>query len=226
MTLETKTFKNYTGKIIWGIIIACLSIFILRVALWENTYYSTKEGSTRAVATSEHEEEEIIEVEPTKEEEAEHVVPENSPRYITIDSLGVIGRMVIPVGLTATGELDTPRNIYQIGWYEKSGAPGYGGTLVLDGHNGGPNVEGVLKHLPEVEIGAKILIERGDGNSYSYTVVENTTVPLSESDAYMKTAFTSPVSGKESLTIITCTGEWSDLQSTYLSRQFLRAVRD
>ena len=30
--------------------------------------------------------------------------------------------------------------------------------------------------------------------------------------------------GKESVTLITCTGEWSDQQQTYLSRQFTRAV--
>ena len=34
----------------------------------------------------------------------------------------------------------------------------------------------------------------------------------------------SPVPGKESLILITCIGDWSETQQTYLSRQFVRAV--
>ena len=55
-------------------------------------------------------------------------------------------------------------------------------------------------------------------------VVENKTVALSEADDYMKTAFKSPVAGKESVTLISCTGDWSQQQKTYLSRQFTRAI--
>ena len=40
----------------------------------------------------------------------------------------------------------------------------------------------------------------------------------------MTTAFTSPVPGTEALTLISCVGEWSQVQQTYLSRQFVRAV--
>ena len=69
-----------------------------------------------------------------------------------------------------------------------------------------------------------IKIERGDGVIFSYAVVDNISVPLQESDDYMAVAATSPEPGIESLTIITCTGEWSQTQRTYLSRQFTRAV--
>ena len=55
-------------------------------------------------------------------------------------------------------------------------------------------------------------------------MVENKSVPLSESDAYMVTAMKTPVAGKESVTLISCTGEWSQTQGTYLSRQFVRAT--
>ena len=59
---------------------------------------------------------------------------------------------------------------------------------------------------------------------YKYKVVENKAVLLSESDAYMATAARSPEQGKESVTLISCTGEWSQQRGTYLSRQFTRAV--
>ena len=96
--------------------------------------------------------------------------------------------------------------------------------MLLDGHNGGPTKEGVFKHLPELVAGDIIVVERGDGKFFRYSVVTNEEVPLSEADSKMDAMMKPVVSGKEGLTIITCTGEWSQVQQTYLSRQFLRAV--
>ena len=128
------------------------------------------------------------------------------------------------MGIGASGELKTPNNIFDVGWYESSGKPGSGGTMVIDGHNGGPHVHGVFKDLPDLNEGDIIVVERGDGVKYRYAVVENKTVPLGESNAYMSVAMRSPKAGTESVTLITCTGEWSQVQKTYLSRQFTRAI--
>ena len=128
------------------------------------------------------------------------------------------------MGVNSKGELDTPRNIFDVGWYEASGKPGQGGTAIIDGHNGGPHVHGVFKDLPVLAKGDIITIERGDGVIYNYKVVENNSILLSEANAYMPTAARSPEAGKESVTLITCTGEWSQSRGTYLSRQFTRAV--
>ena len=129
------------------------------------------------------------------------------------------------MGVDSNGALATPRNVFDVGWYESSGRPGMGGTLVIDGHNGGPHVYGVFKRLPDLQKGDIIRIERGDGVVFNYSVVENTEVLLSESDKYMSTAMKSPERGRESVTLISCTGEWSQQQNTYLSRQFVRAVQ-
>ena len=128
------------------------------------------------------------------------------------------------MGVNEKGELDTPRNIFDVGWYESSGKPGQGGTMMIDGHNGGPHVHGVFKDLPSLVVGDIIKVERGDGVVFNYKVVENKAVPLAESNEYMPEAGKSPEKGKESVTLITCTGDWSDQQQTYLSRQFTRAV--
>lgn len=249
MTLKTKNIKTYIPKIIWGVIILLVAIFFLKVYFWEEHYYAEKEGSERAASGEIVHEEEIDETEPTEEEVVNWAanLPSNYPAYISIGAIGQIGRQVAPVGTTADGEMGTPNNVFQIGWFDTSGTPGSGGTLVMDGHNGGPNVQGVLKQLPllctEGEVGVRsvpgdsaqgtrncdgtpdmIAIERADGASFAYKVVENVTIPLSESDNYMTKAFSTPVHGKESLTLITCTGEWSQTQGTYLSRQFLRAI--
>lgn len=224
MSLEIKGWRKITKWVGWSILTVLFLIFFIRVVTFENHYYNEKEGSERAVTTATEDEEELIEEEPTEQEVVEYTVAADRPRYLTIDKIGVKKARILPMGVNAEGELDTPRNIFDVGWYEASGKPGQGGTLIIDGHNGGPHVLGVFKNTPKLAEGDIITIERGDGIVYKYSVVENSAVSLSEADAYMSTAAKSPVKGKESVTLITCTGEWSQNQGTYLSRQFTRAV--
>ena len=209
---------------IWSTIGVLFLIFLIRVVAYENSYYSEKEGSERAVVEENSDDEELIEVPPSEEEVVEYNVAPNRPRYLSVERLGVKNARILPMGINNKSELDTPRNIFDVGWYESSGLPGSGGTMVIDGHNGGPHVHGVFKDLPSLVNGDIIKIERGDGAVFKYKVVENVAVDLGESDKYMVTALKSPEVGKESVTLISCTGEWSQQQGTYLSRQFTRAV--
>lgn len=209
---------------IWSVLALVLLGFLIRVATFEAWYYGEKEGSERAVTETEVEETVLEEVEPTEEEIVEYTVAADRPRYLTIEKLGITNARVLAMGVNAKGEMATPNNIFDVGWYEGSGKPGQGGTMIIDGHNGGPNVYGVFKRLPELVEGDIIKIERGDGAIFNYKVVENVAVPLEESDDYMVKAAKSPEKGKESITLISCTGEWSAVQKTYLSRQFTRAV--
>ena len=64
----------------------------------------------------------------------------------------------------------------------------------------------------------------GDGTKLTYRVYENQTVALADANEKMSAMLESPVTGQDSISIITCTGAWSDVQKTYLSRQFLRAT--
>ena len=212
--------------VIWSVVIILFLVFFIRVVTFEDNYYSSKEGTERAVTeeSSTDTNADLDETEPTDAEVAEYTVAADRPRYLTIEKLGIKKSRVLAMGVNKSGELDTPRNIFDVGWYESSGKPGQGGTMVIDGHNGGPHVYGVFKNLPNLATGDIIQIERGDGVIFKYKVVENTSVDLNDSDAYMSTAMRSPETGIESVTLISCTGEWSQLQGTYLSRQFTRAV--
>ena len=223
MNLEKS--RTLISKILLGLILFILTFFFARTAIWEINYYKEKEGSQRATAEEVTAEvQEVDETEVTEEQRREHTVAADEPRYLSIAKLGIKNARVLKMGINKSGELDTPYGIFDIGWYGQSGKPGKGGVLVMDGHNGGPNVDGVLKHLNELYAGDEIVIERGDGEIFTYQVVDNKEVPLSEADQYMTIAFQSPAPGKESLTLISCIGEWSQVQQTYLSRQFTRAV--
>ena len=222
MTLK---ISNGRAFVKWGII-SVLSIlflvFLVRVMVFERQYYNEKEGSERAIVIDM--DEELVEIEPTEQEVVEYTVAPDRPRYLSIERLGINNARVLPMGINDAGELSTPNNIFDVGWYYSSGKPGNGGTLLIDGHNGGPHIQGVFKDLPALGEGDIIKIERGDGAVFRYSVIENKTIPLSESNDYMVTAMKSPMQGKESVTLISCTGEWSDQQKTYMSRQFVRAI--
>ena len=228
MSLKIKGWRTIVKWSIWAVVGILFLVFLIRVISFENYYYNEKDGSERAAAVnvSSEPEEELIEEQPTEEEVYVFTVPPDYPRYLTVNKLGIRQARILTMGVNSKGELDTPRNIYDVGWYEASGKPGQGGTLIIDGHNGGPHVHGVFKDLPLLGPGDIITVERGDGVIYNYKVVESKAVLLSEANAYMATAARSPEPGKESVTLISCTGEWSQQQGTYLSRQFVRAVLD
>lgn len=215
------SWKKIVKWSIWGILGLLLLIYIVKVLTYENWYYNSKEGSERAAATSSRSD--LDETQPTDTEVAEYTVAPDRPRYLTIEKLGVAKARILPVG-SENGEMGTPNNIFDVGWYTESGKPGQGKTMIIDGHNGGPHVRGVFKALPDLASGDIIQVERGDGQMFRYKVVENKSVSLAEADAYMHVAAISPETGKESVTLISCTGDWSQAQGTYLSRQFTRAT--
>lgn len=221
-------WKKNLPKIIWGIILFILIACLVKIKIWEDHYYAEKEGSTRAIATATTNAPEgaaeVNEDDVTEQDKQAWRVAADRPRFLSIAKLGIDRARVIGIGINNEGRLQTPISIFDVGWYNTSGKPGENKVLLLDGHNGGPTKEGVFKHLPELVTGDVIVIERGDGKFFRYSVVSNEEVPLSEADSKMNQMMTSAVPGKEGLSIITCTGDWSQVQQTYLSRQFLRAV--
>ncbi|MBR3246345.1 class F sortase [Candidatus Saccharibacteria bacterium] len=230
MTILAMSLKVNKGPrtiikwVIWGVVGILFLVFLIRVLSFENAYYNEKDGSERAVTAISQSDEELVEEKPSENEVREYTVAPDRPRYLTVEKVGIVNARILPMGVNTDGELDTPRNIFDVGWYEGSSKPGQGGTLIIDGHNGGPHVHGVFKELPSLSKGDIIKVERGDGEVFRYEVVENNAIALNESNAYMSTASRSPEPGTESVTLISCTGEWSQAQDTYLSRQFTRAV--
>lgn len=211
--------------LIWGVIILLLLSFILRVAFWEHSYLARMEGSERDVTADQYYDG-GDEVDETVPDVQEYHVAADKPRYLSIESLGIFNSRVVEVGQKANGEIETPKNIYDVGWYNGDGSvlPGQAGTVVMDGH-GGSMGNGVFNHLPSIKIGAKITIEMGDEKTkYTYEVVDLVNKNLSEANDYMVVAFSSPEEGQDSLTIITCTGNWIWNKQTYSERLFVRAI--
>lgn len=222
-----------------GVIALLVAIFFTRVAIWEHSYIERMEGSERhttSITPVNEIDEEIDENEPTEQEITEYIVAPGKPRYFSIPSIGIRNARIVEIGLKSTGELSTPYNIYNVGWYNGSAVPGSKGTSVFDGHGGFTNI-GIFGNLPPrpgynrgVTVGDIITVEMGvaDGETpvvYTYRIVDTATKNLGEdANNYMATAFESPVRGQSSLTIITCTGDWWAKSKTYSQRFFVRAV--
>jgi sortase (surface protein transpeptidase) len=123
---------------------------------------------------------------PTEEQVQEWRVAPDRPRYLSIPSLGITNARVREVGVQSDGKLGTPLNIFDTAWYNNSALPGSGtGALLIDGHNGGPTLAGVFKNLGSLSEGAIITIERGDGEIFTYSVVERSVMTVAEADTYM-----------------------------------------
>ena len=222
MSLKIKSWHKIAKWTAWSVVAILFLAFWIRVMVFEADYYNSKEGSERAIASSA--EDNLIEEEPTDTEKEDYTVEAMNPRYLSVSKLGIDKARILPMGVNINGELATPDNVFDVGWYDGSGKPGQGKTMIIDGHNGGPHVLGVFKNLPDLVEGDEIVVERGDGKVFKYKVADSKAVALEDADAYMAVAAKSPDPEKESVTLISCTGEWSDQRQTYLSRQFVRAV--
>lgn len=144
-----------------------------------------------------------------------YAVDPSLPRYIRINKLGVYAR-VQRQGLTRTGALKAPGNVYDAGWYENSSKPGQGGAMLLDGHVAGPTAKGVFNRIKDLKAGDVIEIERGDGQKFSYAVVKSVTSAVSDTD--MAAALISATPGKAGLNLITCTGKYNATTGQYDQR--------
>jgi LPXTG-site transpeptidase (sortase) family protein len=155
-----------------------------------------------------------------------YTVDADKPRYLSIPSLGIDKVRVVSVGLTKTNMLDTPKNINDTAWFDKSAKPGSGtGAVVIDGHNGGITKDGVFAKLSDVTKGDEIIIERGDGEKITYTVEINETMSLQQANTTgMKNMMVSTDLSKEGLSLITCAGNWVPRDKVFDKRVMVRAT--
>lgn len=174
----------------------------------------------------------VDETEVTEEDKNKHTVPADYPRYISVPALGVDRARVVNIGLiSGTKQLDSPISIFDAGWYTKSSKPGTNeGALLIDGHNGGPSKGGIFDKLSGLSTGSEIIVERGDGQKFTYKVVSNKQLTLAEANDKsnpdgMSTMLESAESGKQGLNIITCVGNWVAAQNTFDQRVMLRAIQ-
>lgn len=116
--------------------------------------------------------------------------------------------------------MQNPNGPEDVAWYDFSARPGSGGNVVMSGHLDFYNYgDAVFARLGQLRVGDTIEITLQNGSRYMYRVVSSrsyraSNVPLNELLAATPT---------ETLTLITCDGEWNSRAREYTDRLIVRA---
>jgi sortase A len=128
---------------------------------------------------------------------------------------------IINVGLTPEGDMDTPNNNNEVGWYQGGSYPGNPGPAVLAAHTGTPESPSPFRNFEKIKKDDKIQVRDISGSVATFKVMEtDITKPI---DAPRERIFGATSDNR--LTIITCTGVWIPSQNTYSHRLVIYAIR-
>ncbi len=155
----------------------------------------------------------------------EYQVSPTEPRYFSMSSLNIDQARIIKLDRNQQGQIDTPKNIFDVGWYQQSGKQDQKKVIFLDGHNGGPNSSGVFKQLPNVKLNDTFSIERGDGLVTNYQVINNQTITTKEFDDQKMSQLLTIKNQKETAVIVSCAGKWIPKNKDYDKRVIVIANR-
>lgn len=180
-----------------------------------NSDATNKDEATNSLA-------DVDETEPKNDTIRSYRVADNLPRFLTIGSIGVYTK-VLPVGLSSNNEILTPKNIYNVGWYQGSSKPGQRGAIFINGHVSGPTKRGVFYNIKKLNIGDIVKLESGNAELFEYRVVHKEEVPVTEVD--MNKVLLSYDIDKQGLNLMTCGGEFDKKSSSYNKRTIVYAVR-
>jgi sortase A len=119
---------------------------------------------------------------------------------------------ILQMGLTASGNMDAPAKVTDVGWYKNGPHPGNAGSAVIAGHFGvgGP---GVFVDLVKLQKGDNLLVTDEKGQTSSFVVRETRTYAYTEHPSEVFNA-----SGGAHLNLITCAGDWNAAARTYTNR--------
>ena len=174
MALKINRADSRIGQTLGWAMVAIIAVLLIKTYVWEKNYYATKTNETRAKADVVITEIETIlspsEFEPSEDEIKEYQVEANNPRYLDIPRLDIHAR--VRHSAVDNNKLPLPNDVYDVAWFAGSSAPGQGGNVLISGLYKGSTKDGVFKNLDSLEKGDEIIIERGDGEKFTYEVRE------------------------------------------------------
>lgn len=133
------------------------------------------------------------------------------PAKLIISKIGVDAR-VLPMGLTTTGNMESPLTNSDTGWYRYGTRPGNDGSAVIDGHLG-LSSEAVFGKLDQLGVGDIISVVDDQNTTISFRV--------RKIEAYDRSSDATDIFNSKSgahLNLITCNGDWEAKQATYSKR--------
>jgi sortase (surface protein transpeptidase) len=166
----------------------------------------------------------------TDEESEPTPVPEGvAPIELQIDSVGVDAP--IELGAVTDGAMQDPSGPWVVSWYDQLGKVGEGGNVVLAGHvdyyNAGPDGTpgpAVFWNVRDLPAGDIIRVVGEDGKNYEYAVQWTQAYAAAELTPDVIQSDIVGDTGEETLTLITCGGDFDPVTGEYLQRWVVRAT--
>ena len=148
-----------------------------------------------------------------------------TPRLLSIPKIAIENNCLEVIGVADDGTLGDPEDMWSNIGYWLNPSPSYvkPGVMVYTCHTSfNPNRLAVCDNLTQLAIDDSIIVELNSGQKKTYQVKDIKNVALAEVD--MKEFVMAVVSGKESLSLMTCTGYYNESTGESSHRLLIRAV--
>nr|WP_221203466.1 class F sortase [Modestobacter versicolor] len=139
------------------------------------------------------------------------VLAASRPVRVQIPSIGVDSELM-DLGLQGDGTLEVPPTGFPAGWFTGAPTPGERGPAVIAGHVDWAGSPGVFSALRDVAVGDEITVQREDGSTALFRVVEVGQYPK---DAFPTAAVYADLE-HAGLRVITCGGDFDPAARSYL----------
>jgi LPXTG-site transpeptidase (sortase) family protein len=143
------------------------------------------------------------------------------PKKLRVPSAGVDAK-VQDVGITKLGNMATPNNFTDVGWFEYGTIPGDKGSAVIAGHvNDGLGLPAVFDGLKNVKVGDDVYIDTFGGKTVHFVVTDIKTYDYKAPTEEIFNENSQPI-----LRLITCSGVWVPQTRTHDKRLVVTAVKE
>ncbi|MEX2548919.1 MAG: sortase [Nitriliruptoraceae bacterium] len=143
------------------------------------------------------------------------------PVRVSLPGIGVQDASVADVGLDATGAVEIPDDVQEVGWYRRSPRPGEPGNAFMTSHvDSRTQGRGVLFDLRRSEPGQTILIDHEDGSQSVWEIVRRERITKGAYPLDQVFRF----DGEPGLVIDTCGGAFDPSTGSYESIDIVYAV--
>jgi sortase (surface protein transpeptidase) len=124
------------------------------------------------------------------------------------------------VGLDATGNMATPVNADNAGWYKLGYKLGQKGNAVFAGHyDKSTGAPAIFWNIPKLVVGDKIVVIDTVGKEYTYVISKKEKYPYNEFP--IEKVF--GAAAESQLNLITCQGSWNAKTKNYSERMVIFA---
>lgn len=173
-------------KLLFGLALAFVAFFAFYFFIEDYFYYKIKV--------------------PTDYDSIDQVV--SPPVSLKIPTLGIDVK-ILPLGITEEGNMDTPEEAMDTGWFHLGPAPGGLGSAVIAGHRGWKLGPAIFDNLHQIKVGEEVRVVNQKGEEHIFRVRE-----ISIYDAEEKVPEVWLRDDGRYLNLITCSGRRNILTGT------------